>query len=242
MSQTPTILSDVPGKLFAVGDIHGCCEEVSHLLEHLKKTLTPDDTVIFIGDYIDRGPDTKGVVDTLLLFKEKYPRTHFLQGNHEEMFLGFLDGQTRSGAMFFPNGGKITLDSYGITDLDPKSVVETLPKEHLNFFRTLERYIITKEFVFVHAGLHPLADLLEQKDKHIYWIRDEFIQNIHKFEKLIVFGHTPYHEVMSHPGYKLGIDTGLVYGNKLSCVELTTKTLYQIAKGRSAVSEKELKL
>ncbi len=239
MTSAPLILTDIPGKIYAVGDIHGCSDELDFLLTHLRKSLSKDDTLIFIGDYIDRGPDSKGVVDLLLAHKEGFPRTHFLRGNHEDMLLGYLDGNDKVGRLFLPNGGTSTFESYGIVSLDPEVVKSELPPEHLAFFEGLERYIVTKDHVFVHAGLHPLVELLQQKDSALFWIRDEFIQNIHKFDKLVVFGHTPYQDVMVHAPYKVGIDTGLVYGNKLTCVEFTTRMTFQIQKGRSAVTEAE---
>jgi serine/threonine protein phosphatase 1 len=92
----------------------------------------------------------------------------------------------------------------------------------------------------VHAGLNPLRDVRSQLNEDIFWIRDEFIQNIHNFGRIVVFGHTPYEDVLVHPPYKIGIDTGLVYGNLLSVVELTKQSVLQIKRGTTEVKLKAL--
>lgn len=234
---------DAPSRIFAIGDIHGCVIELRTLLDYLQKTqnLSAQDLVVFIGDYIDRGIDSKGVIDRLMEFQSFHMNTVFLRGNHEDMFLSFLGLPGLLGESFLINGGAQTLMSYGIDPLSSsEEVVTLLPAHHYSFFLNLESYVITPDFVLVHAGLNPLRDLRSQLDENLFWIRDEFIHNIHHFEKTVIFGHTPYQDVMVHPPYKIGIDTGLVYGNKLTCVELVGGKVFQIARGDKDVIERSL--
>ena len=128
------------------------------------------------------------------------------------------------------------MQSYGLAaDATPQKIVEAMPPEHLQFLKTLERYVVIGNYVIVHAGLNPLRELTDQVDEELYWIRDEFMMNRHFFEKTIVFGHTPHKEVFYDLPYKIGIDTGLVYGNKLTCLELVNFRLIQIKHGGQKV-------
>ena len=232
--ESPRILDVGSKRLFGIGDIHGCLDELVILVDYLKteEGLSPDDQVIFIGDYIDRGPDSKGVIDYLISFKKEFPETIFLKGNHEDMLLGFLGIGGCMGEVYILNGGDTCLQSYGIDSSKmPEEVTEEMPKSHVDFFASLERYVVLPSYVFVHAGLNPLRDILSQVDEEIVWIRNDFIHNVHTFEKTVVFGHTPYHEVFFDFPYKIGIDTGLVYGNKLTCVEFRSNTVYQVIAG-----------
>lgn len=242
----PKILTNKTGRFFVVGDIHGCVRELMLMLDHLTGpcALTTEDQVTFIGDYIDRGPSTREVIETLVAFQRHFPDTIYLKGNHEEMMLQYLGIRAgNNGLMFLRNGGAQTFRSYGISDTASQSeAMSLLPPEHLDFLRNLERYVVSDKYVFVHAGLHPLKDLLLQSDDDIYWIRQEFIRNSHRFNKLVVFGHTPFQEVFLHLPYKIGIDTGLVYGNRLSMVELTSGRVYSIRAGKMQIEEKVLKL
>lgn len=228
-------------RLYVIGDIHGCANELSHLLLHLVQVekLSTDDAVVFIGDYIDRGPDSRGVIQELLGFKAAYPNCSFLRGNHEDMFLSFLGFEGRQGKVYLFNGGQICLKSYGIPETRaPEDVLGDIPPQHLSFLLGLERGVKAGRFLFVHAGVNPLTPLDEQDDRDLYWIRDEFIMNVHRFDCTVVFGHTPYQDVVFHLPYKIGIDTGVVFGNMLSCLELTENKLFQIKRDENSVVEK----
>ena len=228
-------------RVFAVGDIHGCRFELNILLNHLydHENLSQRDLVVFIGDYVDRGPDSRGVLDRLIDFQQEFPKTVFLRGNHEDMLLDHLGFGGRMGPAYLYNGGDATFKSYQIPLGDPpKTQLEQLPEEHIDFLVALESYVQVGSYVFAHAGLSPLRDLQAQEEQDLYWIRDEFIQNKHTFSKTIVFGHTPYENVFFEPPYKIGIDTGLVYGNILSCVELAEQLIYQVRAGEGKVEIK----
>lgn len=233
-----SLLEVSSNRIFAIGDIHGCPDEVLYLLSHLEvnEGLSEEDTVVFLGDYIDRGPNSKEVVDVLIQCRLRYPKTLFLKGNHEDMLLDFLGFGGRLGQAFLYNGGLETILSYGLSVFDPpQKIIESLPEDHLRFYRELNSIVMSGDFLFVHAGLHPLRDLTAQNDGDIFWIRDDFILNAHPFQKTVLFGHTPHSEVYAHLPYKVGIDTGLVFGNKLTCMELPSGLVYQIKRGTSEV-------
>lgn len=232
-------------RIYVVGDIHGCPAEPEVLLKHLEgaEGVSSEDIVIFLGDYIDRGPDSKAVIDLMLDFQEKFPKTRFLKGNHEDMMLDFLGFGGNLGQAFLYNGGIETIQSYGISVFAPPTeMVSALPAKHFKFFRELEAAIEVAEFICVHAGLNPQLSLDEQTDNDVYWIRDEFLNTTHEFGRTVIFGHTPHQELFMHMPYKLGLDTGLVFGNKLSCVELTAGKVFQVRKDSKEVEVSKLAL
>ncbi len=225
-------------RVFAIGDVHGCLDELEVLLNYLenKDNLTENDLVVFLGDYIDRGSNSRGVIDCCLSFRSRFPNTKFLKGNHEDMLLDFLGFGGRLGEAFLYNGGLETIQSYGISVFaSPNEMVSNLPPEHFEFFSTLESLLVVDNFVFVHAGLNPLREIESQNDGDVCWIRDEFISNVHKFNYTVVFGHTPHDEVFLHLPFKIGIDTGLVFGNKLSCLEVKSGVIFQVLRGAEDV-------
>lgn len=234
-------IEEPAGRVFGVGDIHGCVTELKRLVDHVvkKNAFTEDDLLIFVGDYIDRGPRSKDVVDYLLKLREELPaRLIFLKGNHEDMLLSFLGFDGTLGEGYLINGGLECLQSYDLTEpLERDELLELIPDDHLKFYRDLDRYVIVGNYVFAHAGLNPLRDLRFQLNDDLFWIRDEFIANMHYFKKTIVFGHTPFQDVLFHLPYKIGIDTGLVYGSSLTCIEVTEQVIYQIEREERKVKK-----
>jgi serine/threonine protein phosphatase 1 len=226
------------GRTFVIADIHGCVDEVDRLLD----ALAPggEDTVVFLGDYIDRGPASKAVIGRLLRLRGEGPRCVFLKGNHEDMFLAFLGEQGTHGEVFLSNGGEATLRSYGLDGRDAAEVAARLPVDHLDFLRTLALRSEQGQFLCVHAGVDPHRPLAEQRAEDLLWIRDAFIAQPHPFGCTVLFGHTPRREVLLDQPYKIGLDTGLVYGNKLSCLELGEQRLYQIHRRERAVADRLL--
>lgn len=220
---------------FVVGDIHGCVGELRHLIEGLP--LASGDRLVFLGDYVDRGPDSSGVVAYLLDLRAKSPyEMIFLKGNHEDMFLSYLGLPGQYGDMFLINGGRFTLESYGLNVDDPtQDLLQKIPKSHLDFFQSLRNYYIAEPFLCVHAGIDPLKPLEEQTETDMFWIRNQFIYRSHMLPYIVLFGHTPQNNVLYDLPYKIGLDTGLVYGNKLSCLETQDKMLYQISRGKKSV-------
>jgi serine/threonine protein phosphatase 1 len=201
-------------RTFAVGDIHGCLDKLISLMGIID--IDPKrDTLLFIGDYIDRGTQSKEVVDYLIDLARRHSRVIFLKGNHERMLENYLNGTAKFD--FLVNGGQATLDSYLKDHSDTEQSL--IPAAHLDFFDNLRLYHETEEYIFVHAGLKPNVPLEEQSEWDMLWIRDEFIYSDFDFGKRVIFGHTPFREPLIL-GNKIGIDTGAVYGNMLSCVEL----------------------
>ncbi|RMD83923.1 MAG: serine/threonine protein phosphatase [Candidatus Dadabacteria bacterium] len=224
--------------MFAVGDVHGYCSELELILRWMEhdQMLGSDDLVIFIGDYIDRGKDSRGVVDRLIDFKSRFPDTVFLRGNHEDMLLGFLGMGGSHGDVFITNGGKATLRSYGLDEwATPSQLLSAMPQSHIDFFSSLELAVRCGGYLFVHAGINPRFSLFEQVADDLLWIREEFFSCRHSLNLTVVFGHTPFADVFFELPYRVGIDTGIAYGNKLSCVELTQGIVASVPKEGKAV-------
>lgn len=227
------------GRLLAIGDIHGCAEELNVLLKAVAPG--PGDRLVFVGDYVDRGPASREVISTLLETAKGPQQTIFLKGNHEDMLLSFLGLGGNYGESFLLNGGMETMQSYGIGSNDFEHVRELLPVDHLEFFQALRNYYLEEPFLFVHAGVMPLRSLEEQYAEDLLWIRQEFILHPHVLGHTVVFGHTPVREILLDFPYKIGIDTGLVYGGKLTCLELPSLRCYQVARGARQAKVRQLK-
>ena len=224
------------GRLFAIGDIHGCVDELTAMLG----TIGPvrGDTVVFVGDYIDRGPAARDVIEVLLELNRGAAEFVFLKGNHEDMMLSFLGLPGHYGESFLFNGGLPTLESYGVPSAE--LALERIPPNHMDFLKALATSYLRPPYLFVHAGISPLRQLEEQSVEDMLWIRQEFIFNPHQLGATVVFGHTPMRAVMVEMPYKIGIDTGLVYGGKLTCVEFNEGVLYQVGRGSRQVKTQSL--
>ncbi len=206
-------------KTFIIGDIHGCLDMLKRLMA--KIAWSPDkDTLIFLGDYIDRGEDPKGVVEYIMDLTRRFSRVECLKGNHEAMFLDFLSGNNRQ--MFLVNGGWKTLESYG--PLDDES---SIPSDHMAFYESLKLYLELDAYYVVHAGFEPGLAIKKQTEADMIWIRKSFIYSNHDFGKKVLFGHTPFHEPLIMEN-KIGLDTGAVYGNKLTCFELPEERFHSV--------------
>ena len=223
---------------YVIGDIHGCAAELSRLAEGLP--LVQGDVVVFLGDYIDRGPNSREVISYLLSLRMEHKTIEFvfLKGNHEDMLLSYLGLGGRHGEMFLPNGGIHTLASY---EMEPgkfsrEDTLAALPADHLSFFQTLSNFHLMDSFLCVHAGINPQKPWAEQTDEELLWIRNTFIYRPHTLPQTVLFGHTPQSTVFYDLPYKVGLDTGLVYGNMLTCLEVDEKVLYQVGRGRKKVN------
>jgi serine/threonine protein phosphatase 1 len=224
------------GRLFAVGDIHGCVDELERLLDALP--LRADDTVVFVGDYIDRGPDSRGAIETVLAWRAATPaQVVCLRGNHEDMALGFLGRDGHWGESWLRNGGSAALRSYGIdTELPAAEIAARFPPEHLAFLDSLQTSFRWREsHLAVHAGIRPGVPFEQQSVEDLLWIREEFLNHPHDLGLTVLFGHTPYRGVVVDLPYKIGIDTGCVYGGALSCVSLPDGTVHSVKRGDRSV-------
>lgn len=224
--------------LYAVGDIHGEAELLDELLAELPHQ--EGDRFVFVGDYVDRGPDSCAVVDRLVALSRERECT-FLLGNHESMFLDFLGWRKPeyfAGDAFLMNGGDRTLASYGYFDLDePLQEKFRLPLEHENFYRNLVLWHREGDYLFVHAGLGRalLLDgdldyvLRRAHPEDLLWDRS-CLDLPHRLGVTIVYGHTPSpdFQVRRNDPFSIGIDTGAVYGGRLTAIRLPDETVFQV--------------
>jgi serine/threonine protein phosphatase 1 len=220
--------------LYAIGDIHGMREKLEKLLASLP--LEGDDHLVFIGDYVDRGPDSAGVVDFLIEYSRSV-RCTFLMGNHEAMFLSFLGwaGPAYFGSeAFLQNGGETTLQSYGYFKAEGSFM---LPSRHEKFFREMRLFHVEGQYAFVHAGLSrdalrlsDIAYALEhERPRSLLWQRST-ASLPHNLGVTIIYGHTPMPDmrVRWNLPYSIGIDTGAVYGGPLTAIRLPDETIFQV--------------
>jgi serine/threonine protein phosphatase 1 len=208
------------GHIFAIGDIHGCYDKLIALMDQLDIRFG-EDRVVFLGDYVDRGPDVYQVMDFLVQFKEDHPGTIFLKGNHEAMLLNYLAGGDKQAYLI--NGGRQTLTSY--TKYNPPTKGAPLPRAHLDFLNNLDLYYATRDYVFVHAGMRPHIPLEDQTESDLLWIRSDFIHTSWRPDQCVVYGHTPM-EAPQVRNNRIGIDTGAVYGGTLTCVKLPEQIFF----------------
>ncbi len=232
-------------KTFIVGDVHGRCAQLRHLLEMIPRDES-NDTLVFLGDLIDRGPDAPGCVDLVQKLSKADPeRVICLRGNHEQMLLDFMEGSAN--LWITPvTGGERTFEQYAnkrlmITkekDLDDarREIEASVPADHLDFFHSLPHYHEDDYAIYVHAGLELEKHPRDTEPQALLWMRDmEFYKNYRG--KPCIFGHTPTpllpllgrlgrHGIyISHSA--IGIDTGYNLQSPLSCLSLPDFTLYQ---------------
>ena len=217
--------------VYAVGDVHGCLDllvGVQRLIDedrarsHLERTVE-----IYLGDYIDRGPDSAGVVSRLIA-RASETNTVFLRGNHDQMLLDFLDGADCL-EQWREFGGTATLLSYGVTPTllthsAPTEVVrsalnENMPPEHRSFYDQTGSYMLVGPYLMVHAGIRPGVGLEEQKTADLLGIRQDFLQYDGDFEFIVVHGHTPV-EAPELRRNRINIDTGAFATNRLTCLRI----------------------
>jgi serine/threonine protein phosphatase 1 len=223
---------------YAVGDIHGCLDKVLRLLDVLNYDPA-EDRLMFLGDYIDRGPDSKGVLDLLLRLQHENPDNIFLMGNHEDNFLTYvqacIDGEQGNywlSEPFFAGGGVTTLQSYApnLRQPTPPRLVEEIPPEHIQFLSQLPLYWQDDTYLLVHAGVRPGIPLERQYANDLLRIRKPFLFTPHGLDTCVVFGHTPFRDVW-WAADKIGIDTGACFQvagyGKLTGLCLQTQQIFQ---------------
>jgi serine/threonine protein phosphatase 1 len=198
--------------IYAVGDIHGCLDKLKNLVGRCEQHAGERPaTFVFLGDFIDRGPHSSGVVGFLIDLQARLPeRVIALKGNHEAMALAVFDG-TGPLRLWYSQGGAATLESYGITR------PSELPRQHVDWLRSLRLSFDDGRRLFVHAGVDPNRPLDAQDEYDLLWIREPFLSEDRDYGRLIVHGHTPLPAgVPDLRGNRLNLDTGAVYGGPLT--------------------------
>ncbi len=213
------------GRIFAVGDIHGFHDRLIVLMERLSLDQETD-TLVFLGDYINRGPDSRKVIETLIELRAQCARTVFLMGNHEEMLLEYgIDGDIDRLRLLHNMGVEATLSSYGATIHDLQRLA-FLPADHLEFLNALCMSWSSGPYLFVHADACPLSTGQEESRKVHTRTAEQLLASRRLAgeaptgsDQLVIFGHTAFSTPLVRPD-RIGIDTGAVYGNMLTALEL----------------------
>ncbi len=224
----PAPASLPPGqRIYAVGDVHGCLDRLLAIhfaiAEDLIDRQVDHATLIHLGDYVDRGPDSARVVAVLAdgNVPPGISATVNLAGNHEDMMLSALAGSGPDAVgLWLLNGGSASLRSWGLPRTgDPSDWARLIPPAHLNFVRNLAVMHRIGDYAFVHAGVCPGIPLGEQSRHDLLWIREPFLSSPDPFEAIIVHGHTPMLSPVVRSN-RIGIDTGAVMGGYLTCAVL----------------------
>jgi serine/threonine protein phosphatase 1 len=212
-------------RVYAVGDPHGCVERLVHLHDaiaaHAEASAPARVLIVHLGDYVDRGPDSAGVLELLQAPPPvRGAAVVNLIGNHEQMMLAALDPRAEREVLGFwlDNGGAATLESYGADPRDTRSW-DAVPREDLDYLGTLRPSLELGGYFFAHAGVRPEVPLDQQDLMDLAWIREPFLSWRKPLPAVVVHGHTPAQEpeVLQH---RIGIDTGAVFGGPLTCAVL----------------------
>jgi len=226
-------------RIYAIGDIHGCADLLEALLRQIDMDCrlypTNRPIVVFLGDYIDRGPASREVLDLLLAY-ERTKESVFLKGNHETYVHRFLSEPTVLDEWRLC-GGLETLVSYGLKpSINPdgleqarlaKELVKSIPKRHLEFLESLSLSFNCGDFLFVHAGIRPGVPIRKQREEDLLWIREEFLSCEEQFEKFVVHGHTPVRmpDIRSN---RINIDTGAFATGRLTCIVIEDSSIVEL--------------
>jgi serine/threonine protein phosphatase 1 len=220
--------------VYAVGDVHGYRRQLAELLREIRRDAAESrpaerPLVVFLGDYVDRGPDSRAVIDLIVaLATDDAFEVVALKGNHEDALLRFL-GEPAYAPAWIANWGEATLRAYGVSPPSGFDVaaceaaqarfVEALPDAHRAFLAGLQLSATVGDYLFVHAGVRPGVALAEQEPRDLIWIRYDFLESEAAFGKVVVHGHTPA-ERPQLKSNRIGIDTGVYYTGMLTAVRL----------------------
>ncbi len=221
--------AQVMSRYFAFGDVHGHYRELVALYGQLLESgLVPEqDALVFLGDHIDSGPDSRRVVELLMVWQRRFPHWIFLLGNHEAEMLNarraWHERDVEGFDRWWLQGGEATWRSYlPPGEAEPAmhaNPFDAIDPEHLRWIESLPRYHETQHFIFVHAGLRPPLGPAENDPEDLIWIREAFIRSRHDWGKLVIYGHTPVREPLMMAN-KVGLDTLPRNTGKLTAAEL----------------------
>jgi len=230
--QALTAAQDIKGYAYVVGDIHGCYSELCELLSMIEadaRTLGPEaKKIVFLGDLMDRGPQSMEVIEHLANFNPDYADPIFLMGNHEEVFLNVLSGSEGALRAWFEFGGRECVRSYGVQNLgeihmNPDKLLfriqEKIPQKHIDFIQSFQDMYQFGGYLCVHAGIKPRVEINKQTSKDLRWIRGEFMKYTKPHPLIIVHGHTIVESVELLPN-RIAVDTGAYEGGPLTAVRL----------------------
>jgi serine/threonine protein phosphatase 1 len=219
-------------RIYAIGDVHGCLTQLRDMIEKIERDVrqSPIEQVflVILGDLIDRGPDSAGVVEYLLNVRARFSNIVFLVGNHEEMFLRALAGDGKAMREWLAYGGDACAESYGIDPADllamsgrraAQELCERVPQAHRDFLASFQDSFKCGDYLFVHAGIRPGVSLRNQKIRDLRWIRDDFTRNPTPLPCRVVHGHSISNEAEEHP-YRIGVDTGAYASGTLTAVQI----------------------
>lgn len=217
--------------IYAIGDVHGHFDKLKVLISKIEEDAAqyPDEThkLIFLGDFVDRGPNSKRVIEHIMSGFYGF-ETIVLTGNHEQFMLGFLEAPSTGTAYdWFLNGGIETMESYGqkvsfdrkFTDRQLADLCDAVPGEHIRWLASLQFKHQEDGFLFVHAGIRPGVAIENQRREDLIGIRDQFLRSKTDHGPLVVHGHTPSKKPDIRPN-RIGIDTGAGYGGPITCAVL----------------------
>ena len=222
----------MPDPIYAIGDIHGQFGMLEDALARIERDGGPNAKVVFIGDYTDRGAQSREVLDMLIKGQAEGRNWTFLRGNHDQMYAMFLEDYPRNDARLLVGyhwlhpriGGVATLQSYGVGVEDGDRIYQVhaqakqaVPPAHIDFMNQLQPYHLTTDVLFVHAGIRPGVPLEQQDPDDLIWIRDEFLDHEGQHPWLVVHGHS-HVSAPAHRGNRINIDTGAGYGHPLTAV------------------------
>lgn len=224
----PNLRLDDGHRVYAVGDIHGRLDLLADLHGRIEADMsqypTRRVTIIHLGDYVDRGPDSSGVIDRLQSISFGDAATVFLRGNHEQYMIDYINGGTRVNA-WIANGGLETMQSYGydtydpLSDDDARTFREKVPAAHRSFLNKTALLHQIGNLVFAHAGIDPTRPIDCQKPADLMWIREKFLNNTDDIGVLVVHGHTP-RDVPELMRYRINVDTGAWFSGRLTAAVL----------------------
>ena len=208
-------------RVYAIGDVHGCVDQLKSLHKMIRDDLTANPTsgasLVHLGDYIDRGPDSAGAIDTALAFNA-CPVIN-LRGNHEDTLLAALDGDAPSATDWMYYGGREALLSWGMAEHAPRETWGgKIPPGHIAFMRGLRTHHRVGPYFFAHAGIRPGVPLDAQSPDDLMRIRGIFLDSEAEHGAIIIHGHTPVRErVADLRENRVNLDTGAVFGGPLTC-------------------------
>ena len=241
--------SGAPGaRAYVVGDVHGCLDELNQLLAQIEADLAsrPSDRtfLVFVGDFIDRGPDSAGVLERLRTYQHPGITPVFLAGNHEEYFLRVLGGEQGVIDMWLRYGGKECAQSYGLDvdrlflsgEAEASALLRAaVPASHLHFLESMGDTFRFGDYLIVHAGIRPGVSLERQSRADLRWIREPFLQDRGDHGFVVVHGHTIVDEVEERPN-RIGIDTGAYRSGILTALVLEGTERRMLATSRMRVA------